>query len=271
LLKNLSIPSANKILLGQLDLTQKLLVDMAGLAEERDVVGSVQGGALGIVKNLCKGNVVNATLFALGSPLPSSASSSASSPPANERTLVSSPLSRLLAFISRTNDLPLRTEATRVLSAAVRSVHLSPLPLSPSNATPSSPFSFSPLIESPIRPSSSDIRSAKDTLGSDEAVVEALTRMLRDALGEELKSTKAAAAAAAHAQGGESPHAMGRGRFEVVLVEAIVGLILLASTSGTDATSGTVEREGGKLPVFLSLLPLLFRLSVWACSKEKDA
>lgn len=56
LLKNLSIPMANKILLGEAGLIQKLLVDMDCLKPERDIVGSVQGGAAGVVKNLCKNN-----------------------------------------------------------------------------------------------------------------------------------------------------------------------------------------------------------------------
>lgn len=55
LLKNLSIPDANKALLGSAGVAE-LVVGMGCLASERDNVGSVQGGAVGILKFLAKGS-----------------------------------------------------------------------------------------------------------------------------------------------------------------------------------------------------------------------
>lgn len=229
LLKNLSIPTANKTLLGQIDLIQKLLVDMACLAEERDVVGSIQGGAVGIVKNLCRGNAHNSALLVLGSPLPSPSgtSSDEASLLSGSTSPSSSPLEPLLAFISRTDDLPLRIEATRALSAAIRSLYLS----SPS------PTSNSSSLPSRLSTSPANIKSARHALGSNDAVVEALMRMVRDALGEEEKGAKAE---------GASASGIGGRRFEVVLVEGIVGLVLIASSPDVNV-GGSEDREAGKL------------------------
>ncbi len=55
LLKKMSIPSVNKTVLGELDLPDKF-VQMECWSDKRDMVGSVQGGAIGVVKNLCRGN-----------------------------------------------------------------------------------------------------------------------------------------------------------------------------------------------------------------------
>jgi len=53
LLRNLSIPEANKKPLGDADVIEKL-VAMDPWAESRDVLGSVQGGAVGVIKNLVR-------------------------------------------------------------------------------------------------------------------------------------------------------------------------------------------------------------------------
>lgn len=119
----------------------------------------------------------------------------------------------MLAFINRTDDLALRTESSRALSAAIRSLHLS---TSPTSSTSTNSIDGSLPIE-----------HAKTTLAENPDVVEALTRMIRDALGEEEKAAKA--------NGGQA-----RGRFEVVLTEAIVGLVLLASSNN----------KGGKFTVY---------------------
>jgi hypothetical protein len=55
LIRNLSIPEANKVVLGDTDILDKL-VELGVWTEERDLLGSVQGGAVGSVKNLCRGN-----------------------------------------------------------------------------------------------------------------------------------------------------------------------------------------------------------------------
>lgn len=55
LLKNLAIPKANKAALGKAGVIAGLR-DMNAWAKERDLLGSVQGGAIGVVKHLCNGN-----------------------------------------------------------------------------------------------------------------------------------------------------------------------------------------------------------------------
>lgn len=55
LLRNLSIPAANKTILGVMGVLQKVL-DMGVWKSERDMVGTVQGGAVALVKSLCNAN-----------------------------------------------------------------------------------------------------------------------------------------------------------------------------------------------------------------------
>lgn len=56
LLKNLSVPDSNKDLMADEGVMEGVSVGMGTLEDKRDVVGSVQGGAVGVVKNLCKGS-----------------------------------------------------------------------------------------------------------------------------------------------------------------------------------------------------------------------
>jgi hypothetical protein len=53
LLRNVSIPDANKAPLGDAGVIEKLLA-MEPWADTRDVLGSIQGGAVGVVKNLVR-------------------------------------------------------------------------------------------------------------------------------------------------------------------------------------------------------------------------
>jgi hypothetical protein len=53
LVRNLSIPEVNKALLGDAGVVEKLVV-MEPWKESRDVLGSIQGGAIGIIKNLVR-------------------------------------------------------------------------------------------------------------------------------------------------------------------------------------------------------------------------
>lgn len=106
------------------------LMEMKCLNEERDMVGSVQGGAVGVLKNLAKGNrmcfffscshmyhsfvnVVNLKKTVANSIriiLPSSESS------------IKPPLPVLLAYNKRTNDFALKAESSRVLVNVVRTL-----------------------------------------------------------------------------------------------------------------------------------------------------
>jgi hypothetical protein len=55
LLKNLAIPKSSKAVLGDAGVINGLSA-MKAWAKERDLLGSVQGGAIGVVKHLCNGN-----------------------------------------------------------------------------------------------------------------------------------------------------------------------------------------------------------------------
>ncbi|RSH91390.1 hypothetical protein EHS25_009689 [Saitozyma podzolica] len=99
LLKNLSIPTTNKAALGQAGVIAKL-ASMSVWSPERDLVGSVQGGSVGVVKNLCRDNVDNAV-----------------------RLLeAKDAVGQILDLITRTEDPAIRFEATRVFVNALRSL-----------------------------------------------------------------------------------------------------------------------------------------------------
>ncbi len=55
LLRNLSIPQTNKEILGEAGLLDHV-VQMGVWKQEKDMVGSVQGGAIALVKSLCNSN-----------------------------------------------------------------------------------------------------------------------------------------------------------------------------------------------------------------------
>ncbi|CAK9787038.1 hypothetical protein CC85DRAFT_303950 [Cutaneotrichosporon oleaginosum] len=96
LLRNLAIPQPNKRKLGDAGVLPRLLA-MEPWAAERDMLGSVQGGAVGIVKQLVR-NETNATQF------------------------LSLPLDPLHALITRTNDPAIALEATRVWVNCIRAL-----------------------------------------------------------------------------------------------------------------------------------------------------
>lgn len=56
LLKNLAIPDKNKSLLGDAGIIERIVLEMDCFATRLDRVASVQGGAIGILKHLCKGS-----------------------------------------------------------------------------------------------------------------------------------------------------------------------------------------------------------------------
>lgn len=116
LLKNLSIPAANKTVLGELNLPDKF-VQMECWTDKRDMVGSVQGGAIGVVKNLCRGN--GESLFCSAC-LPVRAEA----PVDNSYQLLDSTVAvdEILALTKRTDDQAIRFEGTRVFVNALRSV-----------------------------------------------------------------------------------------------------------------------------------------------------
>jgi len=90
LLKNLSIPVANKALLGA-DGVIEGVCSMDPWADTMEMVGSVQGAALGVIKNLCRGDVSNCRRF-----------------------LGTSAEEQILALVERTENPALRFEAIRI-------------------------------------------------------------------------------------------------------------------------------------------------------------
>ncbi|WWC91873.1 uncharacterized protein L201_006820 [Kwoniella dendrophila CBS 6074] len=97
LVRNLSIPTDNKTILGDAGIIEKL-AEMGIWSEERDLLGSVQGGGASIVKNLCRGNSANAIRF------------------------LRQPLDPLLNLIQRADDQALRFECTRVLVEVIKTL-----------------------------------------------------------------------------------------------------------------------------------------------------
>ncbi|TYJ54029.1 hypothetical protein B9479_005293 [Cryptococcus floricola] len=97
LLRNLSISVEGQKLLSTLDVGDKL-VDMGVWDERRDMLGSVQGGAIGIFKNLCKGQ------------------------PATASHLIVCYKDQLLALLDRTNDQAIKFEGIRVFVNAARNL-----------------------------------------------------------------------------------------------------------------------------------------------------
>ncbi|KAK8853333.1 hypothetical protein IAR55_004037 [Kwoniella newhampshirensis] len=93
LLKNLSIPPENKLVLGRSGVMETV-VGIGVWSAERDALGSIQGGAIGLVKNLCKNNQI----------------------------FISGYKDPLLALLERTKDPALRSEGTRIFVNAIKSL-----------------------------------------------------------------------------------------------------------------------------------------------------
>ncbi|GAA5844501.1 hypothetical protein JCM9279_006325 [Rhodotorula babjevae] len=106
LLRHLAIPAANRDVLGR---TGVISPAAELLRRELDMVQPLQGAVIGLLKHLVTGNISNA-LAVLG------LSSSSSDAPS------AAPLDSLLAVISRTDELRLRAEGTRVLVNLARTL-----------------------------------------------------------------------------------------------------------------------------------------------------
>ncbi|WOO81873.1 uncharacterized protein LOC62_04G005388 [Vanrija pseudolonga] len=98
LLRNLSIPAKNKKILGDAGVIEGVL-NLNPWVEQRDIVGSVQGGAIGVIKNLVR-EAPNAVRF-FAAP---------------------NGLDPLLALLKRTDDPAIALEGDRVLAASTRSL-----------------------------------------------------------------------------------------------------------------------------------------------------
>ncbi|WVF67253.1 hypothetical protein IAT40_002001 [Kwoniella sp. CBS 6097] len=128
LLKNLSIPAPNKIRLGDAGVVGKLY-EMRVFDEERDLLGSVQGGAAGILKNLCKGNVINTQRLLSVSVSPNKTDRDDSQDHHQIHAKQTSSLDPILAMIKRTDDQAIRFECTRVFVNIIKSLAAAQQPI----------------------------------------------------------------------------------------------------------------------------------------------
>nr|XP_019043975.1 hypothetical protein I302_07255 [Kwoniella bestiolae CBS 10118]OCF22905.1 hypothetical protein I302_07255 [Kwoniella bestiolae CBS 10118] len=99
LARNLSVPMETKRLLGEAGVIDKL-AQMNVWVQEKDLLGSVQGGAAVILKNMCRNDVANSERF------------------------LTRPLDPLLDLIKRAEDPALRFECTRLLVNVIKSLAL---------------------------------------------------------------------------------------------------------------------------------------------------
>ncbi|RUP42801.1 armadillo-type protein [Jimgerdemannia flammicorona] len=108
IVKNLSLPKANKSLLGASGAIQAAA---RFLKESKDMLKPIQFGAVGVLKHLATGNFENASRMITGR-----------EPSDQSPSLTTTPLDRLIALVRRTDDMPTKSEGTRVLVNLVKVV-----------------------------------------------------------------------------------------------------------------------------------------------------
>ncbi|KAE8218276.1 hypothetical protein CF319_g7819 [Tilletia indica] len=106
LLKNLSIPSTNKALIGSLGVISR--ISSAGFLDTKGNITQVQFAAVGLLKHLCRGEVGCAVEVVLGEG--------------------GKALEKLLGLIEESEDVPVRMEGTRVLVYVIKALWASSPP-----------------------------------------------------------------------------------------------------------------------------------------------
>lgn len=123
LLKNLAIPGANKQALCDAGVIEPCL---SLLSTSYDMVVPLQNAAVGVLKHLCAGNISSSLKVILPPTAPgASAVVSLQANGASGNISTSPSLNEVLSLISRTNDVRLQCEATRLLINIVRSLYSS--------------------------------------------------------------------------------------------------------------------------------------------------
>lgn len=124
LLKNLAIPGANKQTLCDAGVINPCL---SLLISSYDIVVPLQNAAIGVLKHLCAGNISSSLKVILPPTAPGASAIVSLQPSGTSQNgdSLSSPLSTILSLISRTNDVRLQCEATRLLVNIVRSLYSS--------------------------------------------------------------------------------------------------------------------------------------------------
>ena len=107
----MSIPTGNKTILGDAGVIDKL-IGIQPWSEDRDLVGSVQGGAIGVIKNLCRDSGEPRDMASLTGSV------------ANSQRFMDNKagFQALSALMKRTDDQPIRFEATRIFVNVIRSI-----------------------------------------------------------------------------------------------------------------------------------------------------
>ncbi|KAM0789217.1 hypothetical protein ACM66B_000062 [Microbotryomycetes sp. NB124-2] len=189
LLRHLAIPVPNKTILGESDIIGPVSLL---LQRELDVVGPLQNSVVGLLKHLTAANVANSLRVLEVEGVPGDSTST--------------PIDLLVALIPRTDDVRLRSEATRVLVNIVRTLFATK-PLATTELAAASP------ITPTLTASAQSSLNAEETLkrrGRPKVVrrevVEALSEMVR--LSE---------------------------KYPMLINEAVVGLTLLAGSGGAGA------------------------------------
>jgi hypothetical protein len=194
LLKNLSIPGANKQLLCDSEVIEPCFLL---LRQGMDMVVPLQTAAVGLIKHLCAGNVSSALKVVL--PPRQIGAGASSSPPSSlivtisgQEETTATPLDTIVQLAGRTNDVRLKCEATRLLGNVIRSLYSSRSAMSP--VTPSALGGLEMGLAK---------GRARGILERNQGTVDALAEMLRT---------------------GE--------KYPVLVNEAIVALTLLSTTEG---------------------------------------
>ncbi|KAH9951320.1 hypothetical protein B0H21DRAFT_718473 [Amylocystis lapponica] len=109
LLKHLAQSQNNRVALGDAGIIQRLASSQVW-AEKTDMIEIIQVSAIGVAKHMCNSNVENSLTLVLPSPE------------------MSAPLSELLALVRRSDSIAVKSEGTRVLVNAIKSLWSSEIP-----------------------------------------------------------------------------------------------------------------------------------------------
>lgn len=222
LLKNLSIPAANKPVIGALGVIPAVA---PFLRREKDMVQPLQFGTVGLLKHLCAGELDNALRLVL----PEQEAGKSQGVNENSAPRVAGDegtLEALLALTRRTDDVPTRMEGTRVLVNVIKTLWSSSSSPAPSSGATDGVLSQS--SSSAVPTDRSDARSRARTRLVRSDVTHALAEMVR-----------------------------GSPKYPVLVNEGVFGLTLVGSTvaGGEFYRIGAEETYGCARSLILALIP----------------
>lgn len=166
LVKNLSIAGANKQTLCDSGVIEPCL---SLLKDSYDMVVPLQNAAVGVLKHLCAGNISSSLKVILPPTVPGASAVDTLQPSGtSDGHTPSTPIDGILSLISRTNDVRLQCEATRLLVNIVRSLYSSR-----SITSPVTPSALGGLEMGLAK------AKARSIIESNEGVVEAISEIVR--------------------------------------------------------------------------------------------